>query len=800
MDEKTIRTLEYPRIREILSGYAAFSASAALAMALEPTNDIDIAKAALARTTEARRLLSLISDFSVGGARDVRELVEKARRSGVLQPTELLDIRGTLSAGRQIYRTFERRSEDFPQLTLLTSRLDPPAGLIDSITQAISDQAEVRDNASERLQSIRKEIRIAHERLLNRLQRYLSDPKTALLLQEPLITQRGGRYVIPLQADFKGRIEGIVHDQSGSGSTLFIEPLAVVELNNRYHELQLAERDEIQRILAAFSAQVGREAAQIIQMVGALAELDLALMCAKYAEDIHAVEPVLMPFKPASEDHPGSTIRLYKARHPLLNPRSSVPIDILLDEHTFSLVITGPNTGGKTVTLKTLGLLALMAQSGLHIPAQSGSELSIFMDVFSDIGDEQSIEQSLSTFSAHITNIIRILKQATHKTLVLFDELGAGTDPQDGAALAQGILSYLMEKRIPNLVATHYPELKSFAHLTPGTMNASMEFDIKSLRPTYRLIIGLPGKSNALLIAERLGLPAEIVAKARDTFHPQQQRSEDLLEEILRQRAIARREREQAEKARRTLENQKRDLQTRLDKIEEERINILEQARTDADAEMDALKAELEQLYRSVKNQRQSTQEVKQLQTELEDIRADLQARQKKQRIEESAPTAQRLQPGDRVRLRTLGMNGVIATVDGDEVEVQAGALRVRARVSDIQMVNKTGQPLEQEKEKRPARLSHEGSVSLVHPSPGLELDLRGMTTEEGLARLKNYLEDAYLAGLPMVRIIHGKGTGRLRESIRRALERSNRVKSWEQGLDNEGGEGVTIARIVGDS
>ncbi|MCE5207922.1 MAG: endonuclease MutS2 [Chloroflexi bacterium] len=797
MDEKTIRTLEYPRIREILSGYAAFSASAELAMALQPTSDIDIALAAQTRTTEARNLLALISDFSVGGARDVRDLVEKARRSGVLLPNELLDIRGTLASGRQIYRTFERRGDVFPNLTLLTSRLDPPAGLIDSITQAISDQAEVRDNASDRLLSIRKETRIAHDRLLARLQRYISDPKTSILLQESIITQRDGRYVIPLQADYKNRIQGIVHDQSSSGATLFIEPLAVVELNNRWHELQLAERDEIQRILAALSGQVGREAPQIIQMVGALAELDLALMCAKYAEDLHAVEPVLLPYRAATSDHPGSTIRLYKARHPLLNPRSTVPIDILLDEHTFSLVITGPNTGGKTVTLKTLGLLALMAQSGLHIPAQSGSEISIFADIYADIGDEQSIEQSLSTFSAHITNIIRILKQATHKTLVLLDELGAGTDPQDGAALAQGILSYLMELRIPNLVATHYPELKSFAHLTPGTMNASMEFDIKSLRPTYRLIIGLPGKSNALLIAEKLGLPAEIVTKARDTFHPQQQRSEDLLEEILRQRAIARKERDDAEKTRRAMEKQKHELQIRLDKIEEERISILEQARSEADTEVESLKNELEEIYRSVKSQRETAQEVKQLQTQVEDIQGDLQARQKKQRSSDIASAVQHLQPGDRVRLRTLGMNGVITSVDQDEVEVQAGALRVRAKLSDIQMVNKAGKTVEDEKQ--PARLTHEGSISLVHPSPGMELDLRGLTTEDGLARLDNYLEDAYLANLHMVRIIHGKGTGRLRESIRRALERSKRVKSWEQGLDSEGGEGVTIARIALD-
>jgi DNA mismatch repair protein MutS2 len=794
MDEKTINTLEYPKILKKLAGYAAFSASAELALDLLPTSDLDIARTAQARTSEARHLLSLMSDFSVGGARDVRSLAEKARRAGVLLPHELLDVRETLASGRNIARTFERRSEVFPQLARLGARLNPPPGLIDTISQAISDQAEVRDNASPRLASIRKETKIAHDRLLARMERYLSDSRTAGLLQEGLITQRNGRYVLPLQADFKGRIQGIVHDQSSSGATLFIEPLAVVEMNNRWHELQLADRDEVQRILAELSELVGRDAGQIVQMVGTLAEIDLALMCAKYAEDLHAAEPVLEPYRKGTPEHPGSIIRLYKARHPLLNPRAVVPIDITLDEHTYSLVITGPNTGGKTVTLKTLGLLALMAQSGLHIPAVSGSTLSIFSDIYADIGDEQSIEQSLSTFSGHMTNIIRILTLCTPKTLVLLDELGAGTDPQDGAALAQGILSDLVEKRIPNLVATHYPELKSFAHFTPGVMNASMEFDLKSLRPTYRLMIGLPGKSNALLIAERLGLPAQIIASARDTFQPQVQRSEDLLEEILRQREIAREEREQAESVRRSSERQKRELETRLEQIEEERQQILEAARKEANQEIEELEQELQALWKELKTQREEAIKVKQMQTQVADIAEEVKQRRKRKKAEPSpvAP-ARQLQPGDRVRLRTLGMNGVVTAVAEDEVEVQAGALRVRAEIADIQLVNKAGKAMEDETS---GSYSHEGRISLVHPSPGMELDLRGQTSQEGLSRLASYLEDAYLAGLGMVRIIHGKGTGRLRDAVRKGLDRSKRVKSWEQGLDNEGGEGVTIAHL----
>ena len=795
MDEKTLNTLEYPKILERLSGYAAFSASQELALRLRPSSDLDIAQAALARTTEARRLLDLVSDFSVGGARDVRLVVDKARRSGILLPHEFLDIRNTLSSGRQISRSFERRGDLFPHLATIATRLVPPGGLIDAISQAISDQADIRDNASAKLASIRKEIKIAHDRLLSRLERYLNDPKTSGLLQEPLVTQRNGRYVIPLQSDFKGRIQGIVHDQSSSGATLFIEPLAVVELNNRWHEFQLAERDEIQRILSELSRLVGSHAPQIIDMVAALADLDLALMCAKYAEDLKAVEPILEPYRPATPDHPGSILRLMHARHPLLNQRSAVPVDVVLDDHTFSLVITGPNTGGKTVTLKTVGLLALMAQSGLHIPALSGSAMSIFANIYADIGDEQSIEQSLSTFSSHITNIIRILKQATRKTLVLLDELGAGTDPQDGAALAQGLLSYLMEERIPNLVATHYPELKSFAHVTPGTMNASMEFDLKNLRPTFHLTIGLPGKSNALLIAERLGLPSSILEKARATFHPDEQRTEDLLEEILRQRDQARKERLETEKMRREVEEQKKSLKTRLEQIEEEKIAVLDAAHAQANQEIEALREELEAVRLALRDQRGAQQEVKDLQTELEDIQADLQS-SRKHKLEERAPAADELRQGDRVRLRSLGMNGVITSVGQEEVEVQAGALRVRARREDLQLVNRSGEPLSEDA-RRPALHTHLGRVSLVHPSPGMEIDLRGQTSEEALERLQAYLEDAFLAGLPMVRIIHGKGSGKLRQSIRQALERSRRVKSWEHGMDNEGGEGVTIARIA---
>ncbi len=435
---------------------------------------------------------------------------------------------------------------------------------------------------------------------MTRLERMVNDPHTAPMLQEGIITQRNGRYVIPLRAEFKGRVRSIVHDQSSSGATLFVEPLAVVDLNNQWHELQLAERDEERRILAELSSTVGAFAERITQNVQALAEFDLALVCAKYADDLRATEPVLVPIKNRRDLHPGTTVKLYQARHPLLDPATVVPIDVDLDEQTFVMVITGPNTGGKTVTLKTVGLLALMAQSGLHIPAQSGSALSIFREIYADIGDEQSIEQSLSTFSGHITNIIRILLRANAHSLVLLDELGAGTDPQEGSALARAILAHLIERRITCLVATHYPELKAFAHATPGVINASMEFDLQTLRPTYHLTLGLPGRSNALAIAERLGLPSEIIEAARGTLDPNDLRAEDLLDEIHHQRDIARKARSAADRLRSESENMRAELARRLEKIEDERQKVLARARAEAEKELQELRGELDDVRRQL--------------------------------------------------------------------------------------------------------------------------------------------------------------------------------------------------------
>ena len=620
MDSKTLTVLEYPKILARLADFCDFSGSADLARLLTPTPDIDEASARLAETSEARKIL-VTTDLSIGSAHDIREQVDLARHGGVLDPKELLDVQSTLVSMRSLHRFFEKHAEASPHLAEIAQRLPAPTGLIETISRCITDNAEVADSASPRLYDLRRQVRVAHDRLMTRLQRYLTDASTASKLQDNVITQRDGRYVIPLRAEFKGQVKAIVHDQSSTGATLFVEPLAVVELNNAFREAQIAEQDEVRRVLAELSTQVGELAGEIVPGVAALAELDLAFAKAKYADKIGAYEPILKPLSkinPAKERGAGGhktalpeghrdgvshvegsekpdlrssifdlpAVRLFNARHPLLDPETVVPTNIDPLPGTFALVITGPNTGGKTVTLKTVGLLAVMAQSGLHIPAQSGSEMPCFAAIYADIGDEQSIEQSLSTFSGHITNIVHILKKADHCSLVILDELGAGTDPQEGAALARAILSDLLGRGITTFVATHYPELKTFAHSTPGVVNASLEFNIQTLRPTYKLTLGLPGRSNALAIAQRLGLPQEIIEAARSEINPEDLRADKLIGDIHRQRKIAFKESEKAERARSEARRLERDLAERLEKIGEERQQVLEQARAEGELDL----------------------------------------------------------------------------------------------------------------------------------------------------------------------------------------------------------------------
>jgi DNA mismatch repair protein MutS2 len=796
MDEKTLNTLEFPKVRERLAGYAAFSASASLIRALRPTPHLEDAQDRLARTSEARRLLSVNGDVSVGGTSDIRPLAERARRSGVLEAGELLEIKTTLIVARDLARTLERSESSYPRLVQIGQRMPPPPGVIEAISRCISERGEVLDSASEKLAALRRQVRVAHERLMAKLEKLVTDSKVAPMLQEAIITQRSGRYVVPLRADFKGRLKAIVHDQSSSGATLFVEPLAVVDLNNEWQTCQLAEKEEERRILAELSAQVGEGADAIRAALDALAEFDFVLACAKFAEDLHASEPVLMPFrKPGPGHHPGSVIHLMKARHPLLDQSQVVPIDVVLDEATYALVITGPNTGGKTVTLKTVGLLAAMAQCGLHIPVQSGSELSIFKQIYADVGDEQSIEQSLSTFSGHITNIVRILNRADHNSLVLLDELGAGTDPQEGSALARAILANLVERGITCLVATHYPELKAFAHTTAGAINASMEFDLNSLRPTYHLNIGLPGRSNALAIAERLGLSKEIVGGARTLLDPTDLHADDLLDEIHRQRDLAEKSHHSAEQTRQEAESLRRELNERLEKIEDERRTVLEEAQLQAEKETHEVRQELDDVRKALAHARQPLEALKPLQQQVETLQEVTQAPVvRKATPSTSKPGGFRL--GGRVHLRSVHLDGVITGISEDEVEVQVGNLRLRARRSDVSL---SDEPEVEVPPEKPAEKSRKGQTVVsapLHASPGMELDIRGQRADDALEALDHYIEDAYLAGMPFVRIIHGKGTGRLRQLIREALKQSLHVTSYESGLEGEGGDGVTVAHL----
>jgi len=798
MDEKTLRILEYPKILELLAGYCAFSASAEKARALKPTPDLYEARRRQSVTAEAFRLLSVRPDTTIGGARDVREYADAAARHIVLEPNQFLDIKYTLIASRSLRRVFEKRSDEFPFISEIALRLPPPLGLVDAISRTLSERGEVLDTASSKLGNIRRDLRIQHDRLLSRMQSMLSNPDIAPYLQDNLVTQRDGRYVIPLRADFKGKIKAVIHDSSSSGATLFVEPLSVVEHNNKYRELLLEERDEVRRVLSELSLLVGECAYELAEMVDTLADLDLAFSCAKYAEDTQAFEPVLCPIKPrgdspptASVLHPGVTIQLREARHPLLDQETVVPIDVELDPETYALIITGPNTGGKTVTLKTVGLLVLMAQSGLHIPAKNGSQISVFRCIYADIGDEQSIEQSLSTFSGHITNIIRILENADPQSLVILDELGAGTDPQEGAALARALLTHILGRGITTLVTTHHPELKAYAQATPGVVNASVEFDLASLKPTFHLTIGLPGRSNAVAIAERLGLPDEIIATARAEINPTDLRAEDLLDEIHRQRDLARAARDAADSAHQEAEEIRLELALRLENIEDERRELLEEARLEANEQVKVINQELKTIRSELKQYRQPVDTLKEIEAAVQELEEQVDEpveRREPDMVAVDGP----IRLGSKVRLRTLGNEGIVTALSEEDAEVQIGVLRIKARLVELQLTGGAAethsQPLKAESKGEP--------VSLRHKSPGVELDLRGNRAEDALEKLDSYLEKAYLAKLPWVRIIHGKGTGKLRQVVREEMAQHPYVSAYEGGKIGEGGDGVTVAKF----
>lgn len=793
MNEKALHVLEFHKVRAQLAGHTTFSAGADLANALLPTTDFDQALAWQRETAEALEMFANQVSVSVGGARDVREAAIGATRGILIEPSVFLDIRTTMRRATTLRRSVGRMKASYPVLSDLINQAEECAALQEEIARVFDEKGEMRDSASPQLAIIRRDLKVAFDRLQTKLQRMVSAPGNQTLLQESLYTMRNGRYVIPLKADHKGKIPGIVHDSSASGATLFIEPLETVELNNKWRELQLDEEKEIRRILAALTEMVGEDSERIVRTVEVLAYLDLVLAKARYSEALKAVRPELIPFRPRAE-HPGSTIDVIAARHPLLRGHV-VPIDVTFDADTFILVVTGPNTGGKTVSLKTTGLCVLMAQSGLQVPAER-ARLSVFTGVYADIGDEQSIEQSLSTFSSHMTNTIQILRHADAESLVLLDELGAGTDPGEGSALARAILTHLRGRRVTTMVTTHHPELKIYSVETPGVRNASVEFDLETLAPTFHLIVGLPGRSNALAIATRLGLNPDIISDARSMVATEDLTADDLLDEIHRTREDIRRQQAQITGLREDLEHERADVRDQLSGVEDERRNIIAGARRDMQNELDEFRKEVRRLRNDLRTASLPLDALRSAQAGADSLDKALNQPVDSAVTLPEADTSYTPRLGDAVWLDTLRAEGTVIELDKNEVVVQIGSLKVRAKPAELTRPTRA--------EKKTLRRKHgsayEKAPEITTPriaSPGMELDLRGTRVEDALEKLDTYIDAAYLSGLPFGRIIHGKGTGALRKAVLERVRDHALISKVVPALPQEGGDGVTIIYIA---
>jgi len=796
ISEKTLATLELHKILQDLTSYTTFGAGEEFAIELFPSTELEEVQLWQRETAEAVALLEERSNITVRGARDVREPVIKAQRGVIVEPSILLDIRYTLRRGTTLKRTLGRMGATFPLLAELANEIEECLELQHTIEKTVDDNAEIKDTASARLAIIRRDLKVAFDRLQNKLNRIVTNKANQDKLQEAIVTMRNGRYVVPLKAEHKGKIRGILHDSSASGATVFIEPLETVELNNKWRELQVDEEKEIRRILADLTEEIAGESERIVRTVQLLGYLDLTIAKARYAIDHTCVQPKMVGIspRPSGFAHPGTTIQLKGARHPLLKGKV-VPLDLSFDEDSWVLVVTGPNTGGKTVALKTVGLIVMMAQCGLHVPADEAA-LSIFQGVFADIGDEQSIEQSLSTFSSHMTNIIDILKRADHRSLVILDEVGAGTDPTEGSALARALLNCLRNSGVTTLVTTHHPELKVYGVETAGVRNASVEFDLETLQPTYRLIVGLPGRSNALAIAERLGLDSAIVADARGMVATQDLAADDLLDEIQRTRADIRLQHEELEFLRQQQVQQRDQLQARLDNIEDERRDVIRAARRHAEDDLADFNKQLRKMRVELRSAGMPAETLNALKAATDRManwtNAPLDDADQLGHLEDIdwVPRV-----GDTVFLEALNAEGTIAELDEKAAQVQVGALRVRAQFSDMRQRSRS--------EKRAAERGHVRQYEPAETqlpkseSPGMELDIRGKRVDEALEILDRYINAAYNAGLPFGRIIHGKGTGRLRQAVRGYLSEHLLVSKVTQGQQQEGGAGVTVIHMV---
>ena len=792
--DKSIRTLELPAVLEVLAQKAVSEAARERCRKLYPSSDLDEVRRLLDETDAARTRLGLYGSPAFSGVKDVSAALTRADHGGMLNTRELLDIAGLLTASRRVSEYDRDRQGEATVLDHYFSALHTNKYLEDRIRGAILDEETIADTASPELADIRRKMRVAATKGRQLLQRIISSPSYAKVLQEALITQRDGRFVVPVKAECKGSLPGLVHDISSSGATLFVEPMGVVQANNELKELQAREEREIERILRQLSADCGDQMENILYDYDILVHLDVIFARAQLSYQMNAVRP---------EVRRRGGIVLRRARHPLLDPAKAVPISVELGQQFDTLVITGPNTGGKTVTLKTLGLLCLMAQCGLHIPADDGSVVRVFDRVLADVGDEQSIEQSLSTFSAHMANIVQILQQADEQSLLLFDELGAGTDPVEGAALAIAVIQEVRSRGALTAATTHYAELKTFAMTTAGVENASCEFDVQTLRPTYRLLIGIPGKSNAFAISRRLGLDEHVIEAARAQMDSESVRFEDVLTQLEEKRQRLERAQSEADRLWQQREEDARKARTFREQMEKAKENARSKGEAEAkrivreaQAKVDAIFAELDELRR----QQQKRADFQQMNDARANVRRGLNEAEALVRSRESdaepIPAPSRpIRVGDQVELPGVNRAAEVLTVNADgSLVLQAGKMKMTVKRGQVRLLE-TAEEIQKKKKQQSRAQSSSPKIQLASRAAS-ELDIRGYETLEAESVVDNYIDSAVMAKLGSVTIIHGKGTGALRKAVHEILRRNKAVKSFRLGRYGEGEAGVTIVEL----
>lgn len=793
MNQKVYHTLEYYKILDMLAGYASCEETRKRALALTPITDAAEIEHLQQTTSDALSRLYKGSGISFAGIHNVNASLKRLDIGGSLNTTELLHICSLLEVAKRAkaYDRSDRADDKTDSLSPLFSQIEPLSPLLEEIKRCVIGEDEIADDASPALFKIRKSIRGMNDRIHTQLTNLMNNTTTRNYLQDAVITMRDGRYCLPVKAEAKTSVPGMVHDQSSSGSTLFIEPMAVVNLNNELRELFLKEQDEINVILADLSNRVAENANGIRQDYSVLAELDFIFAKAQLAKSYNGVAPIF------NEE---GRIHIRKGRHPLLDTKKVVPIDVRLGEDFRQLIVTGPNTGGKTVSLKTVGLLTLMGQSGLHIPAADRSELAIFHEIFADIGDEQSIEQSLSTFSSHMTNIVKILDQADDRSLCLFDELCAGTDPTEGAALAISILHKLHQYGATTMATTHYSELKVYALSTPGVENACCEFNVETLSPTYRLLIGIPGKSNAFAISSKLGLAANIIDDAKSRLSDKDIDFEDMLANLEASRITIEKEQLEIKKYKAEVENLKKKLTDKNEKLDARRDEILRKANEEAVQILKEAKDLADETIRNFNKYGQGQAPMSKMEKERSKVRDKMNkseknlSMKKKEMINHKVP--KKLRIGDSVKVLSMNLKGTVHTLPNakGDLYVQMGILRSLVNINDLVLIDdESTSPIA----KKYGGGSSSGKIKISKSSSvSTEINLIGMTVDEAIAHLDKYLDDAYIAHLPSVRIVHGKGTGALRSAVHAHLKRQKYVKSFRLGEAGEGDAGVTIAEF----